>query len=465
MIKNLNMINNNKCKKILNFNSENRTKKLLIIVLLFLIVVNIICKSYAFNVGTKELVLHARCELLLTYKGKPISVNFVAFEKDGKNYPAYCMDESLPGVDLSTYSVNGDSKLEDLTLWRVIINGYPYKSLAELGAANEQEAYTATREAVYTMLYNRNTNDYGPFDSDGGRRTYQTYLNIVNSARSSTEIVQNNIETSITSVSNEWKIDEKDKNYFSKTFMLNSNVNKGFYKIELDGDVPSNTKITDLNNEVKSEFSIGTNFKVLIPIQNMSKNGSFQIKAVSNVETKPVVYGLTNAVGTQDYALAGYMYEESISNITEEYQKNITKLQIIKQEYGTNNRLAGVKFNLLDSEKKIYKENIETNENGEIIFENMLPGKYFIQETETLAGFNLFTDLIEIDLELNEECAVTVNNTKKEVKEVEKEFEKVEIVPKYTQTVQNVKNVSEVINQTQNEVKTETPVKLPVTGY
>ena len=229
-----------------------------------------------------------------------------------------------------------------------------------------------------------------------------------------------------------------------------------------------------MDNNVKSEFKVGSGFKVLVPIQSLDKSGSFKIKAVSNIETKPVVYGATNLVGTQDYALAGYMYEESISNITEEYLKNLTKLQILKQEYGTNNRLAGVKFNLMDSEKRVLKENLETNENGEIILDNILPGKYFIGETETLAGFNLYTDLIEVDIDLNEECAVTINNSLKEVKELDKEFEKVEVVPSYTETVQNVEkvaeikkinNVTEVTTETLTEAPEATPAKLPVTGY
>ena len=445
-------------------------KKTLILTMLIVILASVLCRAFAFDIGTKYLILHARCEVLLTYNGKPINVNFVAYERDGKYYPAYCLDDSLPGVDLTTYSVNGTHKLQDVNVWRAIINGYPYKSLSELGAQNEQEAFTATREAVYTMLYNRDTNSYGSVDSDSGRRTYQIYLNIVNAARSSTEIIQNNIETSIGRTVDEWKIDEKEVGYYSKTYMLNSNINNGYYRIELEGDIPENTKVTDMNNNVSTEFSIGAGFKVLIPIQSLNKNGSFKIKAISNIKTKPVVYGATNLVGTQDYALAGYMYEESISNITEDYFKNITKLQIIKQEYGTNNRLAGVKFNLLDSEKNIYKDNLETNENGEIIIDNMLPGKYFIQETETLAGFNLFTDLIEIDINLNEECAVTVNNSLKEVKELDKEFEKVEVVPKYTETVQNVEKVAEIkkinsITDVTNESLVEKQAKLPVTGY
>lgn len=452
-------------------------KKTLVITILLVVLVSLLYKSFAFDVGTKDLVLHARCEVLLTYNGKPINVNFVAYERDGKYYPAYCLDESLPGVDLTTYSVNGGSKLQDVNVWRAIINGFPYKSLAELGAQNEEEAFTATREAVYTMLYNRDTNSYAPMDSDNGRRTYQIYLNIVNAARSSNENIQNDIQTSISQNQEDWKIDEKEKSFVSKTYTLNSNIKNGYYRIELEGDIPENTKVTDMNNKTVSELSVGSNFKILIPIQSLNKNGSFNVKAVSNIETKPVVYGATNLVGTQDYALAGYMYEESISNIKENYFKNITKLQIIKQEYGTNSRLAGVKFNLLDSEKKVIKEGLVTNENGEIILENMVPGLYYIQETETLAGFNLFTDLIEVGLDFNEEFAVTVNNTTKEVTEVDKEFEKVEVVPSYTETVQNVEKVAEVKNiNNVTEAKNvenvpaitpvnETPKKLPVTGY
>lgn len=477
MRKILNLININKIDKLkscFGFINIKNAQKILLSILLFVLIISIICKSFAFDIGTKDLVLHARCEVLLKYNGNPINVNFVSYEKDGQYYPAYCLNDSLPGVDLTTYSVNGGSKLQDVNVWRAIINGYPYKSLAELGAQNEQEAFTATREAVYTMLYNRDTASYSPMDSDSGRRTYQVYLNIVNAARSSSEVIQNNIETSVNRTSDEWKVDEKDSNYLSKTYMLSSNIKSGYYRIELEGDVPLDTKVTDMDNNVKSEFKVGSGFKVLVPIQSLDKSGSFKIKAVSNIETKPVVYGATNLVGTQDYALAGYMYEESISNITEEYLKNLTKLQIIKQEYGTNNRLAGVKFNLMDSEKRVLKENLETNENGEIILDNILPGKYFIGETETLAGFNLYTDLIEVDIDLNEECAVTINNSLKEVKELDKEFEKVEVVPSYTETVQNVEkvaevkkinNVTEVTTETLTEVPEATPAKLPVTGY
>ena len=152
------------------------------------------------------------------------------------------------------------------------------------------------------------------------------------------------------------------------------------------------------------------------------------------------------------------MYEDASCTYTEGYKENITKLIIVKKEYGTEKRLEGVKFNLLNSKKEIVKENIITNENGEIILEKMIPGTYYLQETETLENYNLYTDLIEINLDLNEEFKVKVDNTIKEVKEVNKTFESVEVVPQYTQTVVNEVHVEEVKNV--QYVK-----KLPVTGY
>ena len=121
---------------------------------------------------------------------------------------------------------------------------------------------------------------------------------------------------------------------------------------------------------------------------------------------------------------------------------------------------------MLDSNKKIVKENLVTDEKGEIILENMIPGIYYVQETETLAGFNLYTDLTEIGLDLNEEFQVTVNNNTKEVTEVDKEFELVEVTPTYTETVQNVEKVSEVKHVNNVTLATnETVKKLPVTGF
>ena len=73
-------------------------------------------------------------------------------------------------------------------------------------------------------------------------------------------------------------------------------------------------------------------------------------------------------------------------------------------------------------------DNLVTDGKGEITLENMVPGKYFLKETKTLDGYNLYTDYIELGLDLNEEIQVIVNNTKRTVEEINKNYEVIEIV-------------------------------------
>ena len=41
-----------------------------------------------------------------------------------------------------------NNKIEDEGLWRTIINGYPYKTPSQLGVANADDAYVATKLAT-----------------------------------------------------------------------------------------------------------------------------------------------------------------------------------------------------------------------------------------------------------------------------------------------------------------------------
>ena len=60
--------------------------------------------------------------------------------------------------------------IQDVGLWRRIVNGYPYKSIQELGVANKEEAFTATKQAVYCYLHENTPEDYEPI-GEAGQRT------------------------------------------------------------------------------------------------------------------------------------------------------------------------------------------------------------------------------------------------------------------------------------------------------
>ena len=209
----------------------------------------------------------------------------------------------------------------------------------------------------------------------------------------------------------------------------------------------------------------------------MTENGEFEIVARTVLETKPVVYGSTSIPGRQDYALTGYKYEEQYTGLVEKYNENITKLRIVKKEYNTDKVLPGVKFNLLNENKEIILENQITDGNGEIVLKNMFPGKYFIEEVETLEGYVLYTDLIEVNLDFNEGFEVIVNNKIKEVTEVVKDFESIEVTGNKTETIireeveENIIQKNEEIIESIETIEKNIDIKnnkvikkLPVTG-
>ena len=108
--------------------------KIFLITLLFLISISTFYSSFAFEIGEKNLVSLGECERYLTFNGNPVKTTYIALEKDGRYYPAYCLDVTKPGIETTSYTVNGGSKIQDVNVWRAIINGFPYKSVAELGA-------------------------------------------------------------------------------------------------------------------------------------------------------------------------------------------------------------------------------------------------------------------------------------------------------------------------------------------
>lgn len=459
-------------------------KKIISITLLFILIASVCHNSFAFEIGKKDLKLIKQCEGYLKYQGSEKKAPYVVYQKNGRNYPAYCLNPHSNGIGTSgigDYSVDVESRVSNVAVWRMIINGFPYKTPAELGAANEDEAYTATKFAVYTAIDNRNPEDYTAVNTEAGRRTLEVYKKIVNAGRNSIETLDDNLQISITPENERWTVDNINTEFVSKTYNFNSQVSRGTYALETEGKLPEGLKITDINNNEKSTFNINEKFKVIIPIRNLLESDSFKITARATFITKPVLYGKTSIAGTQNYAIAGFVYEDGEISYSDSYSKNITKINIIKQDGETKNKLQGVRFNILDSNKNILHENLTTNDRGEISLENMLPGKYYIQEMETLSGYNLYTDLIEINLELNEEIKVTVNNIPIKNTLVDKGEENIEVSSKFEKSEYNESTVSTVknnvtekslenVNKTKNEIDVSNKnniinKKLPVTGY
>ena len=387
------------------------------IVLFMFVIISIFTTCFAnTNEELVDLKFKGHCGDLLKLTNKISNYSYVVYEKDGKEYPVYCLDNDLAGVgETISYPVRVTGKYENEEAWRVIKNGYPYKTPAELGVANEYEAFTATKAAVNMILNKDYPEDkYLPLDTQESQRTYNAYRNILKTARESNEKMITDLTISIIPESDNWTIDTEDNNYISKYYHIDSKVSSGTYSVEISNTIDG-LKVVDDNNFEKTEFKLGERFKIIIPITSLTEDKSFSIKASANLNTIPLLYGEATVDGMQNYALTGEVFETSMADTKIDVPKNNTKLTIIKKEKDSEIRLKGVVFNLLDEKKAVLKENLETNENGEIVIEQLLPGKYYLTEIKTLDGYELFTDIIEVNLEFGKNIEIIVNNEKKEV--------------------------------------------------
>lgn len=437
-------------------------KKISIIITLIVILISLIPIRANAVVPIESAYIYAnkKTDYLLIWNGIKVHTHMAVYKKDGKEYPAYCMDRELSGVEIGvSQTVDVNKLVSNVMVWRAIINGYPYKTISELGCKTEEEAYLATKQAVYCMLTNRDVNEYSAV-GESGQRTLNALKQIVKNARSSS-ITKVSSELKVNQKNSLWKVDNIDTEYISQTFNVSANAGFDKYLVELKNLDIEGAKITDKNNNEKKEFKSNEEFKVLIPIINIKKDGNFTINVSGKVATKPVFYGETRDSSLQSYALTGYTYEEGNGSKKVYFTKNDTKIIIVKKDNTGKNKLQGVEFELLNENKDVIYTGLTTDKDGQITIENLLPGTYYIRETRTLEGYEIYNKLIEIKLDLNEKATVNVINSEEEpdisINNIETEISVESSESKIE--VHNSKNNIDIKNN-----KNEINVKLPKTG-
>lgn len=395
-------------------------RKIIKFISVLLLITSILCfinnNLYAkeFSIEKANLYSKGNCKSLLINipTGGTIVVAKVFYKNDGREYPAYCLNKELDGVGkVEGYSVTIDKVVDNELVRKVIINGYPYKSLETLGVKDIDEAYTATKMAVYCILYDYDIDKKFKPIGEAGKRTLNAIRKIVDTAKSSNETYK---EPNITieEVDKKWNVDKIDKKYISKSFKIESDININKVNLKLDGTNITGIKITDLSNKENVIFKNNVRFKVLIPIDKLESEGEFNILVDANLDTKPVLYGKAPNSTLQDYALAGVSYEITTKNSKIDYPKNPTTVTIEKISYETNEKLDGAIFNIYDEDKNLIYENMEVDENGLFTIDSIIPGKYYIDEIKSPEGYLKNDNLIEFEINYGEEKLISITNNK-----------------------------------------------------
>ena len=291
-------------------------------------------------------------------------------------------------------------------VWRVVTNGYPYKTPEELGVDNWHYAYQATKTAIYDVLGQTDVNNYYGTDSIGDR-TVALMKRLVDIGENGT----NTYKTPISNVSASGSL-TLSGDYYIQNYNVTANLNISSYKI-LTSRFPENTKITDINGNEKRTFSAGEVFQVRIPkkaVETGDINGNIRVDV--STEAYAVFFGQTYDTTLQNYAITTDPIALTSNNTTLQTKGNTGILEIIKVDADTNERIPNVTFQLSKEDGTVIGT-ATTNSNGIATFSNLYENNYKLVEISVTDQYIINPEVFTIEVKYNKTSTITVNNNHK----------------------------------------------------
>ena len=401
-----------------------KSKKFIAMLLLFLTVFSTISPTvFATEISSAHIQNRGECEWHLQYWNSEknvwsyVTTTYTTYSEGGKEYPAYCVNREYPGVgELDDYTVDVSKTiteaLGDVRVWRTIINGFPYKTAGQLGLANDLEAFQATKQAVYCILY-----DFDPYtrfrsaeqgaDSRGDAiRT--AIINMVNEGRHGSQ-QPSDPDVKLTPSGSLYE----DGNYYTQKINVSSAVQMANYTITATANLPQGTIITNSNGTQTNNFNGNESMYVKIPKSQMNKDIS---NAIINVQGKcktyPVFYGKTRQSSTQNYALAFDPFGDGVGRTTLNIKTNTGILKINKTDSETSKAIEGVTFSLTKEDGTVVAS-ATTNANGVATFTGLYQGNYKLKETSTHKNYVLNTATFDVNVEYNKTTTKDITNDHK----------------------------------------------------
>ena len=338
-----------------------------------------------------------------------IITTFVTYQKDGVEYPAYCLNKEYPGVgEYDGYTVDIDSVLDNVQIWRTIINGYPYKTPAELGVENKYDAFVATKQAVYSILYGYDPATRYRGGDERGTKIANAVVNLVNIGRYGIQTPSDGAITMRTSGSI-----YEEGNYWVQKFNISSSVDMASYAVTSIANLPDGAIITNGNGTQTNSFTGGESLYLKMPKSSMNKDIS---NAIINVQGKcktyPVFYGKTRINATQNYAVTYDPFGDGVGRATLNVKTNTGKIQINKTDSDTSKPIQGVTFQLTKTDGTVVA-NATTNSNGLATFSGLYQDNYKLTEISTNDNYVINKATFDVNVEYNKSTTQNIINDHK----------------------------------------------------
>jgi uncharacterized surface anchored protein len=302
-------------------------------------------------------------------------------------FPAYCINPDKPGPSVAgPYSVDTKDYITNPKIWGIITNGYPHKTIGELGVHTREQAFYATKMALWTYINGWDVNGWTA--ASGEQNDTLAALKRIYAAGMAVNEIKIPMLT-VTSDKPKAEPDALNPQYASQTFTVAADTEIRSYEVFLDGNVPDGTKITDMHNNPKTVFQPGDKFKVLIPADQISNaTGNFEITVRGQLKTNAVIYGMSYDTALQDFAVTRDPFDFQNATATVLYSPQNTFLEIVKLAAGTGNPLAGAVFKVTAGEGGVIGT-FTTDASGRVVVPLTKAGAYQVEEITPPKGWLL----------------------------------------------------------------------------
>ncbi|PEJ45459.1 SpaA isopeptide-forming pilin-related protein [Bacillus wiedmannii] len=138
---------------------------------------------------------------------------------------------------------------------------------------------------------------------------------------------------------------------------------------------------------------------------------------VTSKKLEPGTYTLKETKAPQGYKLLKEEIEvvveaNKVVQVQVENAKELGSLQVIKKDAESGKVLEDAEFKLKNETGQVVGEAKTTNKNGVVTFENLVPGKYTLEETKAPEGYKAVEVTVEVNVVANEVAKQEVLNEK-----------------------------------------------------
>lgn len=336
-----------------------------------------------------------------------------------KEIPAYCVDPRLYGVpqmvsEGTPIKYSSNETVSDPKVCGIIANGYPHWSLAQLGLQSVEEAYYATKTALWCYILSGSWSidrlGINPALSGADREAAERVLEATKQIYTRGMAWDKLVSPKLTATADRltaYPVTIDGEDYLQQIFTITSETwPYETVKLSLSGEVPSGTKIVDMNNQEIDRVTVDTGgpdgyqekIKILYPASSVEgQSGNVKLDMETVVSNYAIYYAVSlekDKYGNiQDYmldtdpqidlegsAISSFSSDTTDPDNPEEPETGKTVLKIVKQEAGSETLLEGAVFKVTNPDGSTLGH-FSTGADGTVSIPVTLTGHYTVEET------------------------------------------------------------------------------------